>query len=270
MSLPNVEKIISYIYPVAKVPVTVDGKHVGDPPKSIKINYSFFYTDGCISCGRCCNRYSDCVYTEHEYQKIQNISDDYIASYMGEGLPVEGIQSLRNRIECVTHDINGNQINLYHFNAKSIDMYIRVLDEVKPRCEFQFDSGSAYYCAIHPVRSITCRMPHVRMFHPSRGHSTSIGISQYGRNWALGCPINLTPPSDYLEFNHNKDDRLEKLCYLRLIADDLKIDTYLPEIIEYVDKITFDNHEQYLGKDILSPEITGLKTIKLFDIQSMV
>ena len=93
-------------------------------------------------------------------------------------------------------------------------------------------------------------MPHTRVFHNSTG-ATSISISQYGRNWALGCGVKFHAPKDESEFEEQKATKIAQFEYLKEVSDDLNIETYIPELIDYMKKCTFINYKDMLGKNLL-------------------
>ena len=53
------------------------------------------------------------------------------------------------------------------------------------------------------------------------------------------------------QFEQVKAGRLEKLSYLLKIANEFHVDTYLPEVIAYVNAIRYDNYQQYLCRNII-------------------
>jgi hypothetical protein len=98
------------------------------------------------------------------------------------------------------------------------------------RCHWLFEKDGTYRCRIHPMRSITCGMPHLRFFYTDTTHTTSLGLSQYGRNWALQCPVSFGKVDEQSVF-------LRTIWLGRLLdtAKDMDIETYLPEILRYLE-----------------------------------
>lgn len=242
----NINKILQYLSPVAIGPVIVDGKDHTKIVKHIKFADTIFCKDDCISCGMCCLSENN-VLTESEYQKALSTTEQDFIDYP---LPPENLKEFLDNLVEEVHDVNGNEIKLYVYKHPGNDMYIPGKGRIIKRCKWMFKDGDLYRCGIHPIRSITCRMPHIRFFHSVRG-TLSVAMSQYGRNWALGCKIELKQPENEDEFKECKDSRLFHLNYLKQVADDIKLDTHLPEIIEYLENIPYENYLQYLKKDVV-------------------
>ena len=95
-------------------------------------------------------------------------------------------------------------------------------------------------------------MPHLRVFHIKGTGRSSIGICQFGRNHMLKCPVILKPPEDETQFNKNKDNVIFKLSRLNEVGLDLNIKTHLPRVIEYISEITFKNHKDAIGKNMIT------------------
>lgn len=246
----NLDKILQYLTVVLPHPITVDGEEISKPVEHIKLSSTFFHKDSCISCGCCCLSEAG-VYTQTEYNKIMSITKEAIDDY---GLDFKFIEALREGTYAEQHEVNGKQVTIYKCNTAKNEMYIPGKDKVMPRCRWQWEKRPGLFlCGIHPVRSITCMMPHLKMPYHKNSKSTSLCISQYGRNWALKCPITFSPPATEAEFEEIKESRIDKLVHLHTNAIELNIETYLPQIIEYIEKIPFDNYLDYTGKDILNP-----------------
>lgn len=256
----NLDKVLQYLTTVMVKPIIVDGEEIFKPVECVKLSPSFFLKDGCNSCGCCCVPESN-LYTESEYGDIVDISREDVEAY---GLDYKYIQKLIDGIHIEEHTINGELVNTYIYDLDKNDLFLPNKEKIVPRCSWVFEKSPGFFlCHIHPVRSITCIMPHLRMMYNTKSKSTSIGNIQFGRNWAVKCPVTFNPPKDENEFNNIKLSRLEKLKHLNTVANDLGIQTYLPEIIAYIEAIPYDNYLDYLGKDILNPP-KQYKAIKLF------
>lgn len=246
----NFDKVFSYLKPILKKKITVDGKDIEPSLKHLHLSEFYFKSDGCVSCGRCCKPW-DNLYTESEYKRIMSITKEEVEDY---GLDFFRIEELREDLDCEEHVVNGKTIKLYLYKNKGKELYIDCRKETREVCNWQFKKEGKYLCGIHPVRSITCRMPHMRVIagqaKPFR--TSSVSIAQYGRNYLLGCPISLDLPKDEEEFEKNKKESRNKLLGLKKIADDLNVETYIPEILEYAEKCTFEDYKKYAHKDIVS------------------
>ena len=258
----NIDKILQYLQLVSKNPILVDGELYGRCLKiqRIQLSDTFFLTDGCNSCG-CCDVPEDNVYVQFEYDRIMNITEPEYHSY-NNLLDMNQLERLRKGLKQEMHTINFKQVPVYVFKLEKQNLYLSQKDRVVERCTWAFspnrdnpseptDSFTTYYCHIHPVTSITCKMPHLRFMNNSRSDVCRIGIYQFGRNWATKCPIVFKAPETEHEFLYNKKNRLDKLEYLQKVSEELNIPTYLPDIIEFVSKISFHNYRNYLNVDII-------------------
>lgn len=250
----NIDKILQYLVPFSKEPIHIDDDVIDYPITSIVLSDKFFDVDGCNMCGHCCPPEHN-VYTQFEYDTIMNYKIEDLDSY---GLPRHYVEELRSNLVKSKHAINGKEISLYTFAKHFPMMFLPRKGEngkEVPRCYWVHKREDQHIvCGIHPVRSITCRMPHMRVFHNKKSGRVSITNTQFGRNWALGCLIEFYKPANEDEFAYVKSGRLEKLEYLLRISDDFNVKTYLPEVIAYVKQIGFDNYQSYLGKNILDKQ----------------
>lgn len=249
MSVNNLSKIMQYMLPLSKKAITIDDEVFDTARKSLMLSPSFFAVDGCNSCGKCCVS-ENLLLTQKEYERLMAYTDQDFIDY---GLDVENLHELQTTIVPHKHMINGKEVTVYICPKKSQKMILETKDPEKERdvCYHLFKKeDNVYRCKIHPVRSLTCRMPHTRIFHSSSG-STSIGISQFGRNWALGCNVEFHNPETKEEFEEQKSTKIAQFEYMQEVAQSLNIETYLPELIEYTKKCTFENYRDMLGKNLL-------------------
>lgn len=253
MSVNNIDKLMWYLRLVAKEPIHVDNKVYWVEKTEIRLQKTFFHTDSCISCGCCCV-VEDNVYTQHEYDKIMSITDAEFNSAHPD-LDPANLHRLRKGIKQVNHIVNGITKPFYIYKKEPTTYFVPNKGEtgkIVERCTWQTHQGEKFYCGIHPVESITCALPHMKWFYVNRTHTISIGTSQYGRNWALGCPIQFYPPANEEQFNEIKEARLDKFRHLNRNAEDLEIETWLPDMIRYTEGIPFDGYQRYLEKNIIS------------------
>ena len=247
----NIDKIMYYVKFISTKPIEFDDKVIDATPKKVRIGSHFFHTDDCVSCGKCCIPEWN-VFTQSEYDKMQTMSEDYFEKYP---LPKQNYTELVNGIEESEHIVNGKTIKLYTFKGPKNPMQIPGTPKAKDKCYWMFhdENSDTYRCGIHPCRSITCAMPHLRWFYNQNSRTLSLSESQYGRNWAIGCPIEFKEPTKE-EFDYCKENRIEKLVWLDTVAKDLNVDTWLERFIDIVKDITFDNYKQYLGKVVIDFE----------------
>ena len=271
----NIDKIVHYIKFFAKNPIEIDGRIEERKRKGFRLGKTFFYTDDCIQCGRCCIG-EDHVYTEHEYQRILNCDEK---EFEEENLPVFRLHELRENTFPEHHTINGKDVIVYVHKCPKTEMYIPAKGRVKETCNWMFEQNGLYRCGIHPVVSMTCDLPHTRMFHAREG-VVSISTAQYGRNWAMECPIAFHPPKDEEEFEFIKNRRIYKLQSIASCASDMNIpDTYIPEIVRYIESIPYKYYKDAVGHDFIrikedSVEIEEKfvpkkKSIKFADVHSI-
>lgn len=239
MSVNNILKIMQYVEPIARAPVTVDGVTYANQATSIKLNKNFLLFDSCMMCGKCCINEAN-IFTQSEIKKIMDI--DY-AEYEKWELDTSIPELLKNSIQEISTSINGNTIKLYKV-AKQHN-YQDIPDRGNlDRCRWLIKkSNTVFVCGIHPVVSITCDMPHLRFFFNRKTKHLSLGVGEYGRNWALKCPAKFD--KSHIDF------KLSKLYHLQHVCDDLKVDTWLPEIIAYIRRMTVDNYKSMLEVNII-------------------
>lgn len=249
MSVNNLSKIMQYILPLSKGLVTIDDQVFDKPKKRLSLSSTFFDVDDCLSCGKCCVA-ENLLLTQFEYENLMNYTDQDFIDY---GLDVTDLHTLQTTIVPKKYTINGKEITVYECPEKYQTRYLTTkrTDKEINVCYHLFEKREGVYmCKIHPVRSITCRMPHTRIFSNSQG-TVSIGISQFGRNWALGCGVKFRSPKDEEEFESVKSSKIAQFEYLLQVAKDINCDTYLPELIDYMKRATFSNYHDLLGKDLL-------------------
>lgn len=245
--MDNISKILHYVTMVAKEPIEVDGETQFKTKEHIKLQHSFFFVDGCNQCGACCIPESN-VYTQKEYDHIINCTEK---EFIDEDLDYSVMEKFRDGIRKEIHVINGTEIPFYIYDAEKNEMYIPNKDRIVPRCTWLKDyHDGRFRCTIHPVVSMTCDMPHLRFTYSN--HSTvSVGTQQYGRNWALGCGVNFGIPETEEHFLQIKASRMKKLARIDEVSNELGIETWIPDMLEYIQKIPFENYYHYLGKDIV-------------------
>ena len=273
--MDNTSKIIWYLRLVAKQPIQIDGREEWMDIKTLGVSPTLFHTDECEVCGDCCCVAEDNVYTQFEYDKIMNMTDEEFRAegyiFGPEGFDPVYLNRLKPKLYAEPHTVNGKQINIYIAPLEKVELTCthcppRKEGHLYPRCTWtRRDPDGLTKCSIHPVRSITCDMPHVRFIY-QKGKNLSIGIVAYGRNWAMGCPIQFHPPKDEEEWQRNKDNVLRKLKHLNQNGLDMNVETWLPEIIDYIENIPYENYEMYLGRHVVDTQtntITKVSDVKI-------
>lgn len=229
MSEESSLKILEYIDKVSKEFIMLDGQIFGTPPTdAVILNESFFWKDDCHMCGRCCPNETT-VWTKEGVQRMAKAVEGDFTRW---GLNYNVLYEIQDRIEEKVHTINGKEV-LFFVSAKDKSSEAFKLSwpdrKEQQRCHWLFEKDGTYRCKIHPVRSVTCGMPHCRFFHNSNTHNTTIGVSQFGRNWALKCPVKFGAVDE-----DSVQSRILWLERLNATAEDCGIETFLPEVLDYL------------------------------------
>lgn len=231
MSVDSTYKLLEYINKVAREPIVLDGKPFGVlPPTSIRLNESFFVKDDCKMCGKCCPWETN-AWTQEGMNRILKANPE---DFLVWGLSFEVVGELETLIREEHHTINGKDVVFYCVPKPKLKEALHVGwpdRDIQPRCRWLFEKDGTYRCQIHPVRSITCGMPHCRFYYSQSTRTTSIGLSQFGRNWKLRCPVEFGIEIDEESIKY----RMMWLRRLNAAAQDLGIRTWIPEIEEYMD-----------------------------------
>lgn len=230
MSVESSVKILDYINKVAKEPILLNGEPFGNPPaQRVVLNDSFFWKDDCTMCGKCCPNETT-VWTEEGVRRINSSMPEDFEKW---GLDYRVVGEIFDRMEPHVVNLNGKDVGFFVSDKDKPKEAFRLAwsDRAEqPRCHWLFEKDGTYRCRIHPVRSVTCGLPHCRFFHSKATHTTTIGVSQFGRNWALKCPVEFGQVVD----EDSTQSRILWLERLHATAQDCGIDTFLPEILEYL------------------------------------
>ena len=265
MSVPNIEKLFQYLQCFSIEPIEycssltdfTDNKiiTIGDKITDIRLNYAFFYNDNCQMCGGCDPAESN-IFTSSEYEQIKACQDEI---FIEAGLDPAYLHQLKENLYKSTCVINGKEVSIYIYKQEPNELFLPTRGKIIKRCSWCFqDSEKRFKCRIHPVESITCIMPHLRTYHFKGSNKASLGVTQFGRNWALKCPVELTPPKNKDQFEYNKSNRIAKLERLHQVGLDLNIPTYLPQVIDYVKNTHFTDYESRLDVNVLSKKQRSL------------
>lgn len=229
MSIESSTKILEYLNKVSKEPIVLNGQPFGTPPVTkVVLNASFFQKDDCVMCGKCCPNETT-VWTEEGMSRISNLNPEEFTRW---GLNPFVVNEIENRINIRPVIINDKEVVFYVSDKDKTNeaFYLKWSNrKEQPRCHWLFEKDGTYRCRIHPVRSVTCGLPHCRFFHSQATHTTTIGLSQFGRNWALKCPVEFGPVDE-----ESVQSRILWLERLNATAEDCGIETFLPEILEYL------------------------------------
>lgn len=208
----SVTKIVDYFAAITKVPFTYKNRTA--EPTLLKIYPSIASGYTCPpDCGACCEKFTL----------------DYIE---GEETP-DGVEERDVKF-------NGNQIKIM--------------------TDKQADNGTAFCkhvrledarCKIHGTHPFSCDFELIRVYKPNISNHYSIRVAEYGRgdryrrfnNDGIGTLCEVTPPTE-----ESAAESIRKLKRLKQWSDYFKLtETWLPEIIEYMESGKWENGPLYLG-----------------------
>lgn len=268
MSQNNIEKIFSYIGAVSRVPIHVRSNicnfDSGYVPNKILLSESIFNTDSCNMCGRCDVVETE-VYGPYECRRIDDCTHD---SFESVGLDPKYLDTFRSLMYEDIIRVNGVDIKARFVDSTKSNI-VQFEEKSQPRCRWSIrHEETKRKCAIHPLRPITCDMPHLRITSMNRNKHTHISVRQFGRNWALHCPVSIHPPTSCYEFDSNKQNVIRKLKELELISRSYGVETYLRNVIDCLNNITFDNYKIYTyNSDDISSNVFAVNCVHSFDNQ---
>lgn len=201
-------------------------KGVISKPDKILISPTFFLSDGCNNCGRCCGNYGH-ILTESEYEILQEYNDNRYT------------QELIDYLEPTNLYINGELNVVFIDKPRKSGLNITTNKTTRPACYWLEEKEEGLCCKIYNNRTLTCRMPHLMLRFNNQSKTTTVGINQFGRNWCLGCDYQFEECTE-----ESIKDNLNKIRYIQRIASDLKIDNYCAEIIDVVQYYVIQNGVQ--------------------------
>lgn len=230
MSINNVSKILSYIYPISKQPITY--KNITfEPIKHLYLRSTLFCKDECLICGKCCIA-EDNVFLPFEVENMYEClraKDIDINVHKVNGKGYANIEELIESLNPFYATINGKEYKLFNSRLGS-NTYEFADRGVLKRCHWNLPTEDGRLgCGIHTVSSLTCKMPHIRFIHNTKTRSTSIGHSQYGRNWALKCPAEVSKTEFSKDSLHTVISNFKLLNHY---CEYFEIDTWCKEIID--------------------------------------
>lgn len=252
MSVENITKILCYIYPISKEKITY--KNVSfEPVKHLYLRKTLFCKDECLLCSRCCIA-EDNIYLPFEvnnmYYELQRKEIDTVLHKLN-GKGYSNIEELIDSLEEISVVINDKRFKLFKSSLTPNTYTFEDRGELK-RCHWDLPTEDGRLgCGIHTVSSLTCKMPHIRFLHNSKTNTTSIGHSQYGRNWALKCPANVSK-TEYSDDSFNTV--ISNFELLKKYCEYFEIDTYCDDILKILYKIREQGIEtcvNYCDKDIV-------------------
>lgn len=227
MSINNIDKIMSYIKPVSVA-------HCNH----LFLNESLFYQDACAVCGKCCI-HEDLIFLPFEVENMKSIinGDVKIDNSIHLGGSVNNITELFESLQETYVEVNGSMYVLYRSKLPYRTYHFEDRGTLN-RCHWDIPVGDGKLgCGIHLVSSLTCKFPHVRLNYRKDSKTTYIGLMQYGRNWALKCPIKFNTVFGI----ENVTNRIEKFALLKKYCDYFHIDNYCDKIISALQQVNTDS-----------------------------
>lgn len=164
------------------------------------------------------------------------------------GANLDNIRELVNSLKEITVDVNGKSFILYKSKLPYKTYYFEDRGTLN-RCHWNIPvSQDKLGCGIHQVSSLTCKFPHVRFNYSKERKTTHIGLMQYGRNWALKCPIKFVD-----EFRKETVEKLiVKFELLAKYCDYFQVDNYCKNVLDKLYSVdTSIDVDKVCGKDIL-------------------
>lgn len=199
-------------------------------PKSVSISQTLFQTDSCHSSGKCCKVAFDLAYTREGYERVERQKITNPTS-----------TSLLAALKKVETEINGKSVDVWvHLNDK-IARYTgaKTCDFLENPSEGPF--AGKFICGLHggynrifeSLQPFHCIAPHFVVRSRMSGCSF-IGRMQFGRNWRFGCPVVFERGDKYFEKDYKLD--LDKLRMMLAISKDMGVETWIPEIVDWLEK----------------------------------
>lgn len=234
--LGSVFKLLRYLGSLTKEPISISIEGTTKnylPPDKVSISSKFFRNFNCMRCGVCCNKHaSSLVFTKRE---ASDLFDAQKKGWLGEVLDFAQKQRITNSAVNEVYTIR--VIN----KCSAWESPVYVYANEGGRCNFL--NSITHLCEIHQDKPTLCAMPHIQIDKTDRkGVSLDGRISrsvrllkrQHGRNWLFGCPTKPLPfdIKVFLEWD------LPVLRKLQRNSEDLGFNTWLPEIITYLEDNT--------------------------------
>lgn len=260
----NILKILSYITPLSKQDIEYN-RVTFNPIGHVYLRRPLFCKDECLVCGKCCIT-EDNVYLPFEVENMHRTLKEHDINTdihkVGGDMGYEKIKELVEALEPFKVTINGEEFDMFkcYLPPNTYEFPDR---GTLQRCHWDVPVGDELLgCSIHTVSSLTCKMPHIRFFHNAKNNTTSISHSQYGRNWAMKCPAQVSK-TDFDE--GSLDTAIFNFKLLIKYCEYFKIQTWAPEVLECLELVK-QNGESYIDS-VVDRDITQgsvKKPISLF------
>lgn len=198
------------------------------PKTEFNIRPSTFCKDECLSCGQCCRNY-DTIMFPTDYDEIKRRADEGQEQY-------QFFLDHMDRLPIIVDGHAKEYLSVPPMTSKdNHDIWCN--NHTVLNCRWIFLEGDKKYCRIHKYRCITCGFPHMEMYSNKANNVGYLGHKQFGRNWQLGCKVDIRRPLD----QETLDDNIYWLNRLNIVADYMGVRTYLPEIIGILKDVDINN-----------------------------
>ncbi|GEM_PF-1932206 len=208
----SIDKIVDYFATITKVPFSYAGRTY--EPTLLKVSESLANGYTCPSnCGACCQRFS-LDYIEGEKERPGGLSSRNV-------------------------EFDGRTVEIWS------DMQADISDD---RCQYLSQTDAR--CQVHGKHPFTCDFELVRVYMKTIRNFNQIGVGKFGRSWQLtrfdggkGTSCDILPAKE-----KSVADSVRKLGRLKDWASHFGlVDTWLPEIIDYLESGRSQNGPLYLG-----------------------
>ena len=229
--IPSIEKTLNYLNSVSKDDHVIEYcglTYKMEGKSSFGIRPSTFCKDECLSCGQCCRNYDTVMFPsdipeirrraeagQEPYQFYLDHCDEYSVNIDGRECKFFSVPPMTAKDN---HDI-------WTTNHKVLN------------CRWIFIKDNKKLCRIHEYRCITCGFPHMELYYNSDHTVGFLGHKQFGRNHQLLCPVDIRRPLD----KETLEDNIYWLTRLNVVAEYFGINTYLPEILEFLESVDVNN-----------------------------
>lgn len=194
----------------------------------VDIRPSMFCKDECLSCGQCCRNY-DTIFFPTDLPELERRTSLHQTPF------VYYLENC-NHLPITIDGVEKEYLSLPPMTSKD-NHDIWCDRHTVLNCRWIFLKDDKKLCRIHRYRCITCGFPHMELYPNKDGTKGYLGHKQFGRNWQLGCKVDIRRPLDQATL----EDNIYWLDRLRIVADYFGIETYLPEIIGTLNSIDIDD-----------------------------
>ena len=200
-----------------------------DSPKRVAISPQFFQSASCQRCGACCKRGISLVFTETDVQVMSDVwSGKYSLSVPcsldSVGKLMQGLQRFELKIWSRVCRSSGVEVL---GNVKPVWIYPMPANKV---CDFLQQKDGQWGCSVHAVKATNCLLPHIWVGLSKKDLTVRLSKRPFGSRWIPNCE------SVFGKFSPTELETWDLFVLQRMLrnAQDLGIDTYLPEIIDWL------------------------------------